>query len=65
MDKAREIGDAKIRAQQLLRKMDAVTAARRMAAEFHICIYAVRGAIFGSFFETDKIECIYNLTEGF
>lgn len=61
MDKASEIGDARIRAQQLLRKMDAVTAARRMAAEFHLCIYAVGGAIFGSYYETDKVERVYPL----
>lgn len=61
MDKAGEIDEARSRAKQLLRKMDATEAARRMAAEFHICIYAVGGTIFGSYYETDRAERVHPL----
>lgn len=61
MDKGMEVPEARVRAAALLRKMDAASAARRMAAEFHVCVYAVRGTIYCSYYETDKVERVYSL----
>lgn len=58
VDKVAEIDEASVRARQLaLTGNYSVPAmARRMAAEFHICIYALGNKLYGSFYETDKIE---------
>ena len=61
MNKAEQFADAKVRALALMRKMTAESAARRMAAEFDICIYAAHGGIYGSFYETDRNEVVVRL----
>ena len=59
--KSAEIGDARKRAQELVKRGTIESAARRMAAEFHLCVYASQGEIYGSYYETDKAERVHLL----
>ena len=61
ISKPAEIGEATVRAKSLLRAMSATDAARRMAAEFHVCVYESHGGIWGSFYETDRNEVVRRL----
>lgn len=58
MDKAAQFAEAAARAKVLRHRLDAREISRRLAAEFDICVYAVRGSVFGSFYQTDKTEVI-------
>lgn len=59
--KASELGPARIRASELLKRVSVERAAQWMAAEFHLCIYASRGVIYGSLYETDKKETVFKI----
>ncbi|MFA5952948.1 MAG: hypothetical protein WC807_22050 [Hyphomicrobium sp.] len=60
-EKQEQLEGARERAEtlRLMHGVDGV--ARRMAAEYHACIYAVRGTIYASWFKSDRDEEVIRL----
>ena len=59
--KSAELPEARKQAAEMLKRLSVEQAARRLAACFHMCIYASRGVIYGSFYETDKKENVFRI----